>query len=132
MHGTLFDQRWLIEQADEGYVRLRGRLEPRWPFPGWAIQEISLASDRLDLRIEVHTSDMPFPATAGWHPWFRRRLAIGGSLVVGLDAARWYPQGRDGLPLGSAWSRRPRAARGTTASPPSPGRSRSRGRARSR
>lgn len=100
MHGTLFDRRWLIEQADEGYVRLRGRLEPGWPFPGWAIQEISLASDRLDLRIEVHTDGVPFPATAGWHPWFRRRLAVGGSLDVGLDAARWYPRGTDGLPLG--------------------------------
>jgi aldose 1-epimerase len=101
MHGTLFDERWLIEHADEGYVRLRGRLDPRWPFPGWAIQEISLSPARLDLRIEVHAADLPFPATAGWHPWFRRRLAIGGSLVVDLDAARWYPRGGDGLPLGT-------------------------------
>lgn len=100
MHGTLFDERWLIEQADHGYLRLRARLDPRWPFPGWAIQEISLSPEGLDLRLEVHTAGAPFPATAGWHPWFRRRLAVGGRLVVNLDAARWYPKGSDGLPLG--------------------------------
>jgi aldose 1-epimerase len=100
MHGTLFDDRWLIEQADGGYVRLRGRLEPSWPFAGWAIQEISLSADRLDLRLEVHTTDVPFPATIGWHPWFRRRLATGGSLNVEMAAQRWYPRGSDGLPLG--------------------------------
>ena len=100
MHGTLFDQRWTIERADSGYVRLRARLDPRWPFPGWAIHEIGLSPDRLDLRLEVHAAGAPFPATIGWHPWFRRRLATGGSLIVDLQAARWYPRGSDGLPLG--------------------------------
>lgn len=100
MHGTLFDERWLVEHASAGYLRLRGRLDPRWPFEGWAIQEISLSPDRLDLRLEVHTEGTPFPATAGWHPWFQRRLPVGGRLEVELDAKRWYPRGPDGLPLG--------------------------------
>lgn len=100
MHGTLFDRRWMIEQADAGYVRLRARLEPAWPFPGWAIHELSLSPDRLELRLEVHAAEVPFPATVGWHPWFRRRLVTGGGLVVDLQAARWYPRGSDGLPLG--------------------------------
>ena len=100
MHGTLLDQRWLIEQADHGYLRLRGRLEPRWPFPGFAIHEVALAPDRLDLRLEVHATGAPFPATVGWHPWFRRRLATGGTVLVDLRAARWYPRGADGLPIG--------------------------------
>lgn len=101
MHGTLFDERWLIERADAGYARLRARLEPRWPFEGWAIQEVSVGGDRLDLRLEVHTAGTPFPATIGWHPWFRRRLAVGGSVEVSFDATRWYPRGSDGLPLGA-------------------------------
>lgn len=100
MHGTTFDERWLIEHATVDYLRLRGRLEPRWPFAGWAIQEMSLSPDRLDLRLEVHTAGVPFPATAGWHPWFLRQLAIGGRLEVELDAQRWYPRGGDDLPLG--------------------------------
>lgn len=100
MHGTVFDSRWFVEHAGQGYLRLRSRLDPRWPFEGWAIQELALSPDRLDLRLEVHTAGAPFPATAGWHPCFRRRLAVGGSVVVGLDAERWYPRGSDGLPLG--------------------------------
>ena len=101
MHGTLFDERWLIERADAGYARLRARLEPRWPFEGWAIHEVSVGEARLDLRLEVHTAGTPFPATIGWHPWFRRRLAVGGSVEVSFDAKRWYPRGSDGLPLGA-------------------------------
>ena len=101
IHGTVFDERWLIEQADATYLRLRRRLDPGWPFPGWAVQEMALYPQRLELRLEVHSADLPFPATAGWHPWFRRRLEVGGSLVVGLDAGRWYPRGPDGMPLGT-------------------------------
>ena len=101
IHGTLFDQRWRIEHAAEGYLRLRGLLEPYWPFPGWAIQEILLSANRLVLRLEVHSGDVPFPATAGWHPWFRRQLTDERSrLVVDFDAKRWYPRDTDGLPLG--------------------------------
>lgn len=101
MHGTVFDARWLIEQADDTYARLRARLDPRWPFAGSVVQEIALSPSQLELRLEVHSADLPFPATAGWHPWFRRRLAVGGSLVVAFDARRWYPLGPDGLPLGT-------------------------------
>jgi galactose mutarotase-like enzyme len=101
MHGTVFDARWLIEQADSGYLRLRARLDPGWPFAGWAVQEMALSPQQLELRLEVHSADLPFPATAGWHPWFRRRLAVGGSVQVDLQAGRWYPTGPDGLPTGT-------------------------------
>ncbi|MEX2292982.1 MAG: hypothetical protein WD691_04280 [Acidimicrobiales bacterium] len=101
IHGTLLDQRWRIEHAADGYLRLRSALEPHWPFPGWAIQEILLSANRLVLRMEVHSGELPFPATAGWHPWFRRHLTDGDSeLTVDVDAKRWYPRGDDGLPLG--------------------------------
>lgn len=100
MHGTLFEHRWLIERADFRYVRLRGRLQPGWPFAGMAIQEVGLYPDRLEMRLEVHTDQAPFPATCGWHPWFNRDLGVGGPLEVDLRAARYYPRGSDGLPLG--------------------------------
>lgn len=101
MHGTLFDERWLVDAADEGYLRLRAKLEAPWPYPGHAVQELALRPHGLDLRIEVHSDGPPFPATAGWHPWFRRQLEVGGSLAVTLDAGRFYPRGIDGLPLGT-------------------------------
>lgn len=102
MHGTLFNRRWRIEHADDQYVRLRGRLESGgWPFPGSAIHEVGLYPDRLELRLEVHADSAPFPATCGWHPWFVRDLGVGQPLEVDLRAARYYPRGADGLPLGS-------------------------------
>ena len=100
IHGTTFDTRWLIEHAERDYLRIRSRLDPEWPFPGWAIQELALNAERLELRLEVHATDLPFPATAGWHPWFRRRLEVGGPAEVQFDAKRWYPLGIDGLPTG--------------------------------
>jgi aldose 1-epimerase len=100
MHGTVFDKRWAQEHAEPGYVRLRRDLQPEWPFAGWVIHEVALSPTLLELRLEVHTSGATFPATLGWHPWFRRRIEVGGSLEVDLAAKRWYPRGIDGLPLG--------------------------------
>jgi aldose 1-epimerase len=100
MHGTVFDRRWMVERSDRRYLRLRADLEPGWPFRGWAIQEVALAPGKLELRLEVHSAEVAFPATSGWHPWFRRQLGTGRPLEVALDAKRWYPRGDDGLPLG--------------------------------
>jgi aldose 1-epimerase len=100
MHGTVFNRRWLLELADVGYLRLRTELQPGWPFAGWVVHEVALTAHRLELRLEVHSAAATFPATVGWHPWFRRHIEVGTDLEVGLDATRWYPRGPDGLPLG--------------------------------
>ncbi|HEY9556526.1 MAG TPA: hypothetical protein VIR58_07320, partial [Acidimicrobiales bacterium] len=100
MHGTLFDERWTLAKRDDTYARVEGRLNPRWPFEGWAVHEMALAEDHIELRLEVHAADEAFPATAGWHPWFRRRLELGGDLEVDMQATRFYPRDSDGLPLG--------------------------------
>lgn len=100
IHGTVLDERWMIEQVDVDYLRLARPLGPGWPLRGSVVQELALHRDRLEMRLEVHAGDLPFPATAGWHPWFRRRLEVGGSLEVELHAGRWYPLGLDGLPTG--------------------------------
>jgi aldose 1-epimerase len=100
IHGTVFDRRWLLELADTGYLRFRRDLAPGWPFDGWAVHEVALSPSRLDLRLEVHTVGATFPATAGWHPWFARRVGVGSPLEVDLDARRWFPKDSDGLPTG--------------------------------
>jgi len=101
MHGTVFDRAWTVESQASGSLRLRADLQPGWPYAGWAAQEATLGATRLDLRLEVHTTGPAFPATLGWHPWFRRRVGVGGALEVALDAGRYYPRDLDGLPVGS-------------------------------
>jgi galactose mutarotase-like enzyme len=100
MHGTVFDRHWIVERADVGYLRLHRDLQPGWPFPGSVVEEVALSASRLEVRLEVHTAGPTFPATLGWHPWFRRVVDLGGSLEVTVAAARYYPRGVDGLPLG--------------------------------
>jgi aldose 1-epimerase len=100
IHGTCFDRPWDVEHHEAGYVRLGIDLGPGWPFPGRAVQEIALRRDGLDARLEVHADAVPFPATAGWHPWWRRQLDEGGPAELTVAARRWYPRAEDGLPFG--------------------------------
>jgi aldose 1-epimerase len=100
IHGTCVNRRWRIEQQEPTYLRLAIGLGTGWPFPGSAVHELSLRPDGLDLRLEVHADRGSFPATAGWHPWWRRSLGVGGTAEVTVPARRWYPRADDGLPLG--------------------------------
>jgi len=96
IHGTTFDRPW----RDEGGGRLSIDLGERWPFAGRAVQQIFLEDDRLRLRLEVHAADDPFPASLGWHPWFRRRLSRGGSAVLDFRSRWMYPRDASGIPTG--------------------------------
>ena len=118
MHGTVFDRRWLLELADVGYLRLRTDLQPGWPFPGWVVHEVALSATRLELRLEVHTAGSPFPATLGWHPWFRRRIEVGGALRGRPRRQALVPAGRRRPPARLPRAAAGRSGRGTTASPP--------------
>lgn len=100
MHGTVYDRRWTVEEVDERRAVLSCALGPDWPWPGRVAHEVVLADDGLDLRLEVATDDEPFPASCGWHPWWRRRLRRGGPLRVDVDAASMWVRGPDGIPTG--------------------------------
>lgn len=102
IHGTVLDRAWQAEQVEGSYLRARCDLQPGWPEAGWAIEEVALGPGRVELRLEVHAAEISFPATCGWHPWFRRRLdGAGDPVTVELSADRWYPRGEDGLPTGA-------------------------------
>ena len=61
----------------------------------------------LHAELEVQAGDRPMPAIVGWHPWFRRVLrdaagaAVGGPVIVDLDAGGMLRRGADGLPDGT-------------------------------
>src|SRR3546814_9495910 len=99
MHGTLFDERWTLAKRDDTYARVEGRLDPRWPFEGWAVHAMALAGDHSELRLEVHAADEAFPATAGWPPWSRRRPERGGDHAVHTPAPRVSPRDSARPPL---------------------------------
>ena len=93
-HGTVLDRPWRVVSEDERGVVMEIDLGPDWPWPGRAVHEVRLAPHRLDLRLEVHAEGEPFPASCGWHPWFRR------SVELDIDATSlWRRDGSD-IPTG--------------------------------
>ena len=100
IHGTVLDRAWTIEEADTRSCALSIDLGPGWPFPGRARQRIRLVEDGLDLTLEVHATAVPFPASLGWHPWFRRELAGGATAQLDFEAASIYVLDQTDLPTG--------------------------------
>ena len=100
IHGTVFDRPWKVEDVGPDRALLSCDLGPEWPFAGRVAHQLSLREGGLDLRIEVAADDEPFPASCGWHPWWRRRLARGGPLEVDVQAESMWARGADGIPTG--------------------------------
>ena len=101
LHGTVYDQPWKVDHADDTDTVLVTELTDPWPFPGRIVHRIRLADDALDLRLEIWAHDEPFPASCGWHPWFRRHLARGAAARVTVDAAAIWQRDPDGIPSGA-------------------------------
>jgi aldose 1-epimerase len=96
IHGTTYTRPW----RDEGGNRLSIDLGETWPFAGRAVQEFAIDAGGLDLRLEVHSDDEPFPASLGWHPWFRRQLERGEPVELSIAARAMYLRDADGIPTG--------------------------------
>jgi len=100
IHGTVLDRTWTIDARDEGGCALSIELGSDWPFAGHARQRVQLSEDALELTLEVHATTSPFPASLGWHPWFRRRLARGEAAQLEFEAASIYVRDERDLPTG--------------------------------
>ena len=96
-----------------GAGRRRLRAAARRPAARLALRRLghprggAAARPRSSCASRCTPSGPTFPPPLGWHPWFRRRIEVGGSLEVDLDAKRWYPRGVDGLPSASSRRRPP-------------------------
>jgi len=97
IHGTVLDRRWRQVGGDA----FTTDLGPDWPWPGTVTQVIRLTAQSLHLGLTVTAHGAPFPASAGWHPWFRRHLPGCAPAVLSLDAATMLRRGVDGLPDGT-------------------------------
>jgi galactose mutarotase-like enzyme len=99
IHGTVRHQPWEVadRSADGRAVSLVCDLGEPWPYPGRVTQLVELAEDGggLTLTLGVEAAGDSFPAQAGWHPWFRRRLRDDGSDVK-IDFAPAFQLEREG------------------------------------
>jgi aldose 1-epimerase len=102
--GTVYDQAWKVEHIDTTDTVLVTELGDTWPFRGRVVHRIRVDDDGLDLRLEVWAEDEPFPASCGWHPWWRRRLSRGEPLQLDLAAGAIWERDEDGLPTGDLTS----------------------------
>jgi galactose mutarotase-like enzyme len=100
IHGTVWNQPW--RQVHDHVLEVS--LGEHWPVPGWARQEFALADDYLRLRLSVHTLEQPFPASIGWHPWFRRRLDRGEEARLSFAAESIYGVDEEQIPTGKVHS----------------------------
>ena len=64
------------------------------------MHRVRLGDDALELRLEIWAEDEPFPASCGWHPWWRRRLGRGEPLQLDLEAGAIWVRDEDGIPSG--------------------------------
>jgi aldose 1-epimerase len=99
-HGLVMDRPWTVLRASPDHLELRCDLDRRWPYPGHVRQELRLSEGHLDQRVEVHAHGAPFPATAGWHPWFRRVLDPGAVAELALACDGMLVRDAHGIPSG--------------------------------
>jgi aldose 1-epimerase len=100
-HGLVLDRPWQVDARSESSATLRCELDSRWPFPGEVVQVLTLDAGALHQTLRVHSYDEPFPATVGWHPWFRRELDAGGPVEPVLRAGVLWRRDAAGIPDGT-------------------------------
>lgn len=95
IHGTVVGQAW----SHDGPGVASTTFGPTWPWSGQITQTVELEPHRLSLTLTV-ASEVAMPVTAGWHPWFHRRLGA-ATIELTLPAERMWARRPDGIPDGS-------------------------------
>lgn len=105
LHGMACFAPWEIVETSPTAAEIRFALDAPWPWRGSVAQRYELSDNTLTMTLTVATAGAPFPAAAGWHPWFRKWLdALPGEEDKRLRisfAADWQEEpGADELPTG--------------------------------
>jgi aldose 1-epimerase len=96
IHGVVYDRPWSV--ADEDTIAID--LDERWPFRGRVTQRFRLDEDGLEVAMTLE-ADQPMPVAMGWHPWFRRVLAVGSAPAsLAFEPGAMLARDADGMPTG--------------------------------
>jgi len=96
IHGTVFTRPW----EWIGDNMLETDLGADWPWPGRVEQRFRVEADCIAVSLAIHAADHPFPASAGFHPWFRRQLGRGAPLQLDVAPGYRYACDDTGIPTG--------------------------------
>ena len=95
IHGTTKDRAWRVDAPGT----ISTELGDDWPWTGRATHEVALEPQRLTLTLAVHAGET-MPVSAGWHPWFHRRIG-GAEAEIDLPAERMWRRDEEGIPDGT-------------------------------
>ncbi len=97
IHGTVFDRAWEWIGDDTLGIDLGSS----WPWPGRAEQRFRVQGNELCMSLEIHAAERSFPASAGFHPWFRRDLGFGLPARLDFRPGFRYACDDGGIPTGA-------------------------------
>lgn len=100
LHGTVLDRPARVVDQGPSWVVFASDALP-WAgsvTASWSIEEDGSLATSIAVQCDDDAAE-PFPATVGWHPWFRRELD-GSSVSIDLPASHRLVRGDDHLPTG--------------------------------
>ncbi len=100
IHGTCLDVEWQVISNNHNSALLETVLSEPWPYRGKVQQKIELFEDRLLMQLCVYSEKDNFPASIGWHPWFKRKLERGETLNLEFEAEHKYECDENQIPTG--------------------------------
>lgn len=102
LHGMACMQRWEVLYAEKTQALFRMELSEPWPFKGIVLYEIRLESNKVIMKLSIFSAGGSFPASAGWHPWFKKQLddTDENQLLVSFRADWQEEPGTNEVPTG--------------------------------
>lgn len=103
LHGMACYSSWEVVEHKVEELTLRMPLDSPWPWRGEVLQTLKIEEDSVILRLEIRSESETFPASAGWHPWFAKRLDLNtdDELQVIFNADWQEEAGSNELPTGN-------------------------------
>lgn len=99
-HGLVHLQPWRVLHHTDSVLKIVTELESPWVFGGTVTQRFEVDENAMLVEIQIEAGDWAMPVMAGWHPWFRRDLGIGGEAELKVEPREQYQLGVHQVPTG--------------------------------